>query len=69
LVRADGTEEDVDLHTIAADPELCGLITPDATPLTYLRQKGVEELEPLPTHGVITLPEVTIVGRRPKDIA
>jgi len=69
LVRADGTEEDVDLHDIAVDPELCGLLTHDAKPLTYLRQKGVEVVEPLPQNGVITLPEVVIRGRAPKNIA
>jgi hypothetical protein len=67
LVRPDGTEEDVDLHDVAQDPELCGLLAYDGKPLTYLRQKGVEELEPLPTHGIITLPEVTIFGRRRKS--
>lgn len=65
LVRADGTEEDVDLHTVAADPELCGLLTPDGTPLTYLRQKGVDVVEPLPAQGIINLPEVVIRGEVP----
>lgn len=65
LVRANGTEEDVDLHDIAQDPELCGLLAWDRKPLTYLRQKGVE---PLPQHGVITLPEMIIRGRKSSDV-
>jgi hypothetical protein len=67
LVRADGSEESVDLRDIAQDKDLCPLITHDGKPLTYLRQAGVPQEEPLPTHGVITLPEITIIGRLPKD--
>lgn len=66
LVRPDGSEEDVLLTDIAQDHNLCGLLTHDRKPLTYLRQKGVEQLDPLPTHGIITLPEVVIFGKRPK---
>jgi hypothetical protein len=69
LVHPDGTEEDVDLLDILQNPDLAPLLTHDEKPLSYLRQKGVPEEEPLPTHGIITLPEITITGRRPKDIA
>jgi len=69
LVRADGTEEHVLLTDIAQDPDLCPLITHDGKPLTYLRQKGVPELEPLVEAGVITLPEVTITAGGGEPIA
>jgi len=62
LVRADGAEEKVDLRDIAQDAALCGLLTNDALPLTYLRQKGVPEEEPI---GFVTLPTLTIEGRGP----
>jgi len=62
LVRADGTEEQVLLTDIAQDPDLCPLITHDGKPLTYLRQKGVPELEPVAQQGIITLPEVVITA-------
>lgn len=65
LVKPDGSEHDVDVHDIATDPELCGLVTHDGKPLTYLRQTGVEELEPLPTHGIIIAP----LKRRDEPIA
>jgi len=65
LVHPDGTDEGVDLHDVAGNPDLCGLLTANGKPLTYLRQKYVEELEPLPTHGIITLPEITITGKGP----
>jgi len=61
-VRADGTEEQVLLTDIAQDPDLCPLITHDGKPLTYLRQKGVPELEPVAQQGIITLPEVVITA-------
>jgi hypothetical protein len=65
LVRADGSEKYVLLTDIAQDPDLCSLLTHDGKPLTYLRQKGVDKLEPLVEPGVITLPMLTIEGRGP----
>jgi hypothetical protein len=62
LIRPDGTEEMVDLRDLAGNPDLCALITHDGKPLTYLRQKGVPEEEPI---GFITLPTLTIEGRGP----
>lgn len=62
LVRADGTEEHVFLPDLAKNTDRCPLITHDGKPLSYLRQKGVPELEPLAEPGVITLPEVTITA-------
>ncbi len=47
LVHPDETEEVVDLRVIASDPALAPLITHQGT-LTYLRQTGVEQLDPLP---------------------
>ena len=69
LVRADGTEEHVFLPDIAQDVDLCPLLTHDGKPLSYLRQKGVDKLEPLAEPGVITLPEVTITAGGGGDIA
>jgi len=46
LKRPDGTSEEVDLHDLAADPELAPLLHHEGV-LKYLRQKGPEQLEPL----------------------
>lgn len=62
LVHPGGTEEDVDLFDVLGNPDLAPLLTHDGKPLSYLRQKGVPEEDPLPTHGIVTLPEVTIYG-------
>lgn len=58
LVRADGTEEYVDLGDIAQDPELGPLITHEGE-LGILRQPGVEEL---PAMQPIQLPPETIIA-------
>lgn len=47
LIHPDGLEEIVDLRVIASDPNLAPLITHQGT-LKYLRQAGVEQLDPLP---------------------
>lgn len=49
LIRPDGTEEIVDLHDIAQNPQLCHLISHEGK-LSYLRQFGVPKLEPLPQY-------------------
>lgn len=56
LIRADGTEEQVDLRTLASDPSLAPLITHQST-LTYLVQEGIEPLDEL---GTILLPPTII---------
>jgi len=58
LSRDEGeTWEDVALVDVAADAELAPLLTHDGKPLTYLRQKGVEEQ---PAGSYIVLPPVVI---------
>ena len=47
LESPDGAMEEVDLHDIAANATIAGLLHHQGV-LTYLRQNGVEELEPLP---------------------
>lgn len=46
LVKPNGTEEEIDLHDIADDPQLAPLMTTEGS-LTYLRQKNVPELDPI----------------------
>jgi hypothetical protein len=53
LVHPDGTEEKVDLHDIAANPALAYLIHHQG-PLTYLRQKGVNKLDPIVSEPIPT---------------
>lgn len=61
LLRAGSSEEEpIDLRKVAVDPELCGLLTHDARPLSYLRQKSSGE--PLKPLGTLVLPPVTIEG-------
>ena len=43
LIHPDGTEEKIDLHDIAGNPALAYLLHHQG-PLTYLRQKGVTQL-------------------------
>jgi hypothetical protein len=50
-------EEAIDLRDVAADADLCGLITHDGKPLRYLRQANVPTKELL---GTLVLPPVTI---------
>lgn len=57
LEHPDGTKEDVDLHDIANNVDLCGLIVHTNKPLTYLRQEGVEQLEPLSCYNTQTTEE------------
>lgn len=57
LVRADGTEEYVDLQDVAGDPELAPHIAFDGKLLTYLRQLNVPQE---PQIGNVVLPPVTI---------
>jgi len=62
LEKANGDKGDVDLHTVAADPDLAPLINHDGV-LKVLRQPSVPE--PAPTvaaDGTVTLPEITIYG-------
>lgn len=61
LVKADGTEDYVDLHDIAQDPEFGPLITHE-NELGVLRQPGVEEL---PALQPIVLPPETIIANPP----
>ena len=51
LVSPDGTEQEVDLHDIAADSSLAPLLHHQGV-LTYLRQKGVPELNQLPVEAL-----------------
>lgn len=64
LVHPDGTKEAVDLLDVVQNDQLCPLLTHDSKILTYLRQAGVPEEEPLNRGEVTVLPEVTIFGRR-----
>jgi len=59
LIHPDGTESHVFLPDLMCNLDQAGLVTHDGKALTYIRQKGVDQLDPL---GTITLPEVTIVG-------
>ncbi|MAE84335.1 MAG: hypothetical protein CMB80_16460 [Flammeovirgaceae bacterium] len=55
LVHPDGTKVSVDLHNIAADAKYAHLLHHQGA-LKYLRQKGVDKLEPLPEpDGIITI--------------
>lgn len=58
LIRAGSTvEEEVDLHMIAKDPILSGLINHDGI-LKVLRQPGVPEPKPVLKDGVWVMPEL-----------
>ena len=65
LIKPDGTEAEVDLHSIASDHELAPLVHHQGN-LTYLRQRGVKRLSELveeveqepPTEPEIIEPEV-----------
>jgi hypothetical protein len=64
LVGPGGGECEVDLHEIAADPQLSHLINHDGV-LHVLRQPSV----PAPAEdpgGAVTLPETTVYGKPPK---
>ena len=63
LVRADSdAEEKVDLHDVAADPELAPLISHEGV-LTVLRQPSVPKPEPTVNEdGSITMPHMVILG-------
>lgn len=56
LISSDGTEQEVDLHDIAADSALAPLLHHQGI-LTYLRQKGVVKLPPLPTEAPEPVPD------------
>lgn len=66
LIHPDGTERDVDLHDVAQDENLCGLLTHNARPLTYLRQRGVPKEPLVGRSDPIVLPEITIYGESNK---
>ncbi len=57
LVSGEGLEQYIDLHEVAADPELCAHIAFDGKPLTYLRQTNVPHAHPT---GIAKLPPVTV---------
>ena len=56
LELPDGTKEDIDLHDVAANAVLAPLVS-HAGVLTYLRQAGVEKLEPLPDYTITIKPK------------
>lgn len=64
LVRADGSEEYVDLRDVAVDPKLAPLINYTGKPLGVVRQPGVEEE---PAQGAITMPTITIEAEPPSN--